>query len=169
MIDIDNQTVMQTDEQTVEQVSIDALLRDQDYDTPYLLKPTHFRDYVTGGKAYITVDNGNTRNTYRIERVRSFLYCVYILDAGWTYIGVYNSYSDNFNNVYYQYLPERLWPHSHSKIATLLHNMDNYDILAKYKIYHGKYCSRCGKLLTTPESIKRGIGPHCKRVKGEQQ
>ena len=30
-----------------------------------------------------------------------------------------------------------------------------------YKIQHAGKCGRCGRTLTTPESITRGIGPEC--------
>jgi hypothetical protein len=30
-----------------------------------------------------------------------------------------------------------------------------------YKIQHEGKCCRCGRTLTTPESIERGIGPEC--------
>ncbi|RQW76718.1 MAG: hypothetical protein EHM14_15940 [Methanothrix sp.] len=32
---------------------------------------------------------------------------------------------------------------------------------AGYSIQHAGRCGRCGRLLTTPESIERGIGPEC--------
>jgi hypothetical protein len=31
-------------------------------------------------------------------------------------------------------------------------------------VYHSTHCSRCGKLLTTPESISTGIGPECSKL-----
>ena len=30
-----------------------------------------------------------------------------------------------------------------------------------YKIHHEGQCGRCGRKLTTPESVERGIGPEC--------
>lgn len=29
------------------------------------------------------------------------------------------------------------------------------------QVFHHGYCGRCGRLLTTPESIQRGLGPTC--------
>ena len=29
------------------------------------------------------------------------------------------------------------------------------------QVYHHGYCGRCGRLLTVPESIERGLGPEC--------
>lgn len=31
------------------------------------------------------------------------------------------------------------------------------------KVYKSIYCARCGRRLTTPESIKDGLGPNCKK------
>lgn len=43
----------------------------------------------------------------------------------------------------------------------LLHRIRESKPLDDLKVYHEGTCSRCGKNLTTPESIKRGIGPVC--------
>jgi hypothetical protein len=32
---------------------------------------------------------------------------------------------------------------------------------SEVKVFHHGYCGRCGALLTTPESIQRGLGPTC--------
>jgi hypothetical protein len=39
----------------------------------------------------------------------------------------------------------------------LIHNK----ISESMKVYHSGNCARCGRKLTTPESILRGIGPEC--------
>jgi len=37
----------------------------------------------------------------------------------------------------------------------------NYNKLKDIEVFHNNRCSVCGRLLTTPESIKIGIGPIC--------
>jgi len=37
----------------------------------------------------------------------------------------------------------------------------NVKNLNKLNIFHSGKCNRCGKTLTEPESIKRGLGPYC--------
>ena len=38
---------------------------------------------------------------------------------------------------------------------------NNQTQLSKLNIYHSGTCSKCGRKLTTPESVKLGIGPFC--------
>jgi hypothetical protein len=35
--------------------------------------------------------------------------------------------------------------------------------LAQVEFWHEGYCGRCGRELTVPESIERGLGPQCAR------
>ena len=41
-----------------------------------------------------------------------------------------------------------------------------YGLPSGYSIQHAGYCGRCGRLLTVPESIERGIGPDCAAMMG---
>lgn len=40
------------------------------------------------------------------------------------------------------------------------------DLEGKVTIHHAGHCGRCGRLLTTPESCDRGIGPECASIMG---
>ena len=35
------------------------------------------------------------------------------------------------------------------------------DVLQQVNFFHANLCGRCGRTLTTPESVKLGIGPEC--------
>ena len=37
----------------------------------------------------------------------------------------------------------------------------NEAVLADVEIWHSGRCAKCGRLLTTPDSVERGIGPVC--------
>lgn len=37
----------------------------------------------------------------------------------------------------------------------------DYDLKGGFEIHHEGRCGRCGRLLTVPESIKKGLGPVC--------
>lgn len=38
---------------------------------------------------------------------------------------------------------------------------DPKQLVGAIKIYHSGKCNKCGRKLTTPQSIERGLGPHC--------
>ena len=42
-----------------------------------------------------------------------------------------------------------------------LHELMAERLEGRVDIYHSGHCARCGKRLTTPESVKLGIGPEC--------
>ena len=44
--------------------------------------------------------------------------------------------------------------------AWLWRNLDSEDA----EVWHAGKCGRCGRLLTDPESIERGLGPKCARA-----
>lgn len=45
---------------------------------------------------------------------------------------------------------------------------DDYEAItaAGFAVHHEGRCCRCGRRLTTPESVRTGIGPECARVAG---
>lgn len=50
---------------------------------------------------------------------------------------------------------------AHIVIKTLINYIDRGELHPKFEFYHEGVCGRCGKSLTDPESIKRGLGPTC--------
>ena len=59
--------------------------------------------------------------------------------------------------------------YSHINIKSLLFvlnqlNIENYNL--SLKVYHVGKCGRCGRKLTTPESILTGLGPECSKKAG---
>lgn len=51
-------------------------------------------------------------------------------------------------------------------ILYVLNNLFNENYGLNVKIYHIGRCGRCGKKLTTPESILTGLGPECSKLCG---
>lgn len=59
--------------------------------------------------------------------------------------------------------------YSHINIKSLLFvlnqlSIENYNL--SLKVYHAGKCGRCGRKLTTPESILTGLGPECSKKAG---
>lgn len=132
-------------------------------------------ELLLAGKAIFTVQNEETGNrfTYKIKAAdNNRLYFVSVL------VG-----ADNYNN--YNYigtigaLNRR---YSHGKSSSIKTSAQS-DIVFKWvwerivsntlpevvKIYHMGKCCRCGRKLTTPESIKSGIGPKCSSKLGRSE
>ena len=51
-------------------------------------------------------------------------------------------------------------------IRFLFNHID--DVPDNLRVYHEGKCCRCGRTLTTPESIKKGIGPECEAIRCEK-
>ena len=127
------------------------------------------KEFVYGGHAIITLESENTGNhfTYKIKRSKDKedLYFIHLLrgqdnENDYTYIGCVYSDSNYFHpSNKYKEIPDDFWPPSIRAIRYFFRKIDN--LPAKLHVYHEGRCARCGRTLTTPESIKRGLGPEC--------
>lgn len=131
------------------------------------------RDYVEGGKGVFTLysPTGNYR-TYSFRRPVEdifkddefyegalFVYCR-VSSGVWMYVGMY------CNNKFRMTQASR-FPSNHpiTKGARYIVRMMNNDLAASgpMEIYHEGVCCVCGRKLTHPKSIRRGVGPQCKK------
>ena len=56
----------------------------------------------------------------------------------------------------------RVTPEAPSAVAfNWLWAQRNADLTGKVELFHENRCCRCGRKLTTPESVEAGIGPEC--------
>ena len=53
------------------------------------------------------------------------------------------------------------WPSQKAAGWFFSHLLTQRPVPAGLEIYHENKCGRCGRKLTTPESIKMGLGPEC--------
>lgn len=130
----------------------------------------NFKDYMLAGKAIFTVESTkiDKRFTYKVKKLGhfykvSFLYepdkyrHMCLLDASHDVLvpfvvkcGIGDIRFKMFNE-FCKILNSGDWPDT-------------------CKVYKSIYCARCGRRLTTPESIEDGLGPNCKKyVYKEQQ
>lgn len=127
--------------------------------------------FVKGGNAIFTIQNKETGNrfTYRVQLKKGAtdFFFVQVLTSpdnvdGYSYLGFIvgdafvhgkksrisaDSLSNRafdwfFRTIRYQELPQRV------------------------SFYHVSKCARCGRQLTTPESVTRGLGDDCARILG---
>lgn len=131
---------------------------------------------VLGGNALITLESGKTGShlTYKIQRSKNDnnLYFIKSLRGSdntndYVYIGCYFADTKTFvAEKKYKDKDVNSWPKSIRAIRYLFNNLDNVpDTLT---VYHNGRCCRCGRILTTPESIKKGIGPECESIRCEE-
>lgn len=135
--------------------------------------------FFTGGNAVFTVGNGRGAHcTFRIrkpnERAPFFVKLLTGQDNtnDYTYIGIYQP---PFNDapITQGYVPLKLTKGSKlSEFSTPVKVFNwavrliflGQQLPEGYTIRHEGRCCRCGRLLTTPESIQRGIGPECAKA-----
>ena len=121
------------------------------------------------GKAIFTISNPNNEHfTYKIKMKKlekdSFWF-IYLLTgpdntSSYTYLGCYVPSIHGIRLTAKSKLPIDSKP---VKVLTwAIKKVVNQEAIPEgYKIQHEGKCGRCGRLLTTPESITRGIGPEC--------
>lgn len=123
-------------------------------------------NYIKAGNATFTIANPKgERYTYKIKYSKKIKqYFAYILtgsnnESDYTYIGML------FDN---HIVPTKKSKYS---VLSLPIKVINYAIdiangdkqlLSGYFLEHNGHCGRCGRKLTTPESIKSGLGPICR-------
>ena len=125
------------------------------------------REFVTAGKATFTVDNGRGDwETFRVTRSKDGK--VYFVTAmsgpdnenSYSYLGILNVES---GEVRLTKASRYEADHRYVRIVRwALGIVWNGGTLPDgYAIKHAGRCCRCGRQLTTPESLASGIGPEC--------
>lgn len=121
------------------------------------------------GNATITLESKYTGKhfTYRVKRceTKDTLYFVHLLhgqdnEKDYRYVGCYYSDDRYFHPCkHYADIPRRNWSISMQAIAYFFDNL--YNIPDYLRVYNAGKCARCGRKLTTPESVVTGFGPEC--------
>lgn len=132
----------------------------------------NIKDYCMGGNAIVTLTSPTKiHHTYYIrapwkEDKNDFsndIRFVYHRESNgrWSYVGEICNDGTKFRKT----KSSRYWQHDKIfKGAVYIVKMMNYDFDTPMKLHHEGCCSRCGKQLTDPISIERGLGPKCYRI-----
>lgn len=133
------------------------------------LTADNVKAYVLAGNATITLksSDGSKHYTYKITKCDNnenlfFVKALYGNDneKDYRYVGCYFSDTKYFSVCKdCKDIPSAVWPKRVRNIAYFFNNIDN--LPDKLMVYHSGTCGRCGRKLTTPESIERGLGPEC--------
>jgi hypothetical protein len=130
------------------------------------------KEFILAGDAIFTVSNGRDEHyTYKVhtqpdrDRLSEQISFVYLLagpdnQRNYIYLGIimrgtFNLRLTNASKLGRDAKPVRVLQWALKKIWL------NQSLPEGYSINHAGKCGRCGRLLTTPESIKSGIGPVC--------
>lgn len=126
--------------------------------------------YVFAGKAIFTLESKQTgrRYTYKITKSKTGDYYFANLMFGnnnetdYRYIGLLTE--DGLVVTKGSHHPNDSYPVNALNYFMKCTKVDSFP--PSLGIYHSTRCCHCGKLLTTPESIEKGIGPECEKIIG---
>jgi hypothetical protein len=123
--------------------------------------------FFSAGRAVFTVDNGKgTHYTYRIgRRNENQPLFVGLLtgqnnESDYTYMGVYSPENQSVRLTAKSKYTEDTQPVKVIRWA-LKQVAEGKELPVGYSIKHEGRCCRCGRTLTTTESIEQGFGPEC--------
>jgi hypothetical protein len=161
---------------------------DEEFEAPDLPRgqmsdPAVIKTYLLAGRATVTIVSKatGTRFTYEVNRGKdpntgepSGIYFVSLLtdpdnERGFKYFGHIFVKSGDFVHGKKARITEdasgvRAWRWFYNQVIKMRQTPDE----AKLEVWHEGRCAKCGRKLTVPESVERGIGPECwARMGGE--
>ena len=125
-------------------------------------------DFFKGGKAIFTIANPSGEHyTFKINQPKgdNKPFFVSLLtgsdnNSDYTYLGLYNPNQTKVILTKKSKYNDESTPVKVIRWAIKMVLL-NKDLPEGYTIQHEGRCCRCGRTLTTPESIEAGIGPEC--------
>lgn len=131
------------------------------------LKVESVERYILGGKATITLFSEQTEKhyTYKISKCKTsntlFFVSLLIAPNEYQYIGILTTGNSGltFKSTRATSIPVTSKPFQAFRFFTV--RLVKNDIPSKLRIFHEGRCGKCGRKLTTPESIERGFGAVC--------
>lgn len=127
-------------------------------------------NFVFAGKSIFTIKSAKTgiHHTFQVRRKKdSDIFFVALLTGvnnkeDYTYLGLIREHS----NGRYQYSSSakscRKDNHvSHTMMHYIINQIETQQLHPQLEFYHEGKCARCGKALTDPSSLERGLGPTC--------
>ena len=134
----------------------------------------NIKNFIFGGNATVTLESAKTGKwfTFRIRKSKkddeNSPFFVSVLSgpdnfANYSYIGVITSDKKTFKLTQKSKVSSDAI--SYKAFNFFFVQLVNGKIHEDLRVYHSGKCGRCGRKLTTPESINRGLGPECMKKK----
>lgn len=136
-------------------------------------------EFITAGKAIFTlrsIESGN-RFTYKVmtppdvSKENAHVLWLMVLtgcnnESDYTYAGCLRKNNDQWE---YRAGKTKIKPTAPSLVAFtfVFGRLLKGAVMNKLEIWHEGKCCRCGRKLTTPESVANGIGPECASIKSK--
>ena len=128
------------------------------------------RAFLLGGRATVTLVGKENRYTYRVAACadKAGLWFVSVMygsdnESEYAYMGTLRTV-DQGATVYQHGKKSKMSANDKRSLA-FAWTWDNLERGGRMppgaEVWHDGRCCRCGRLLTVPESIKRGVGPEC--------
>jgi len=130
----------------------------------------HAWEFIRGGKALVTFVGAHKRYTYKINAMKSRetgkpipeKFFVSLLTgpdntSDYTYIGILDH--GTLRLTAKSSLTENSQPIKAFRFVTS--RLANAILDPRTEVWHEGRCGRCGKVLTVPQSLEEGFGPHC--------
>lgn len=138
---------------------------------PHMLTaPGDVLAFVTAGNARFTVVSKATgkRFSYRLRASH---------DGRVTFVGVLTGCDNESHYQYVGIIKDNVFattargklndaPSCHAFVFFWRHLIERKHVHSGLEVWHEGTCGRCGRTLTVPESIERGIGPECAQQMG---
>ena len=124
------------------------------------------KEYILGGRAFITLTSNVTNKffTYKITVALhdARLHFVWYHSAkGYRYVGTIKYRRKFFRTK--KSIPSEFTVYK--AFVWAWRHISNNSMPKTIAVYHNNRCRRCGRKLTTPKSMKAGIGPECIKYK----
>ena len=144
----------------------------------HLIDQTKALDFILAGKAIFTIENkvSGSYLTYKVKKAKKqtgdkMMFFVETRDGSVDF-KFFGTIVLNLTNkqVYFKY-SDRAAKFAKTEPAVVAFDhifnqvFAQHQIRTKLNLWHKGMCCRCGKDLTTPESIQLGIGPECIKKK----
>jgi hypothetical protein len=128
------------------------------------------KSFFYGGKAIFTVSNNKGNHyTFKVSTIKDdpeSPYFVSVLTGpdnctNYTYVGI-------LHRLGFVRMTKKSKYNSESTVVKVFdwavkQVFENKTLPDGYSIHHEGKCCRCGRRLTTPESVEKGIGPECEK------
>lgn len=129
------------------------------------LNHTEAYRFILGGKSFFTFLNPATGNrfTYKVVKHKTDdIYFVHVLTSPeiYTFIGTYKNFGFRYSQ------KSNLSVNAQSVVVFdyVINRLSEDTLNSSVEIFHDGRCGRCGRQLTTPDSVQNGFGPECMKM-----